>query len=392
MQNKNTNGGKIVPNTEATFKISSQFDSGNIRCLTGEGPGNIRLEINKDNGSDFYQWFYYRLSGVKNQTCVMTIENAKGAAFEDAWDGYNACASYDGNDWFRVPTEYENGELIISHTPEHDSVFYAFFAPYTMQRHLEFIGRLQMHPAVNLSILGQTLDGQDMDLLTIGEPGKDKKNIWVIARQHPGESMAEWWMEGFLERLLNSDDPVARELREKCVFYVVPNMNPDGSKRGHLRTNACGANLNREWTVATMERSPEVLLVMKHMDKTGVDFCLDVHGDEALPYNFIAAADGVDKFDDVHAKRLVKFLQAYKDATPEFQTKHGYAVDAPGTADLTMCTNYVAQAHNCLAMTLEMPFKDNADLPDAHAGWSTKRCAKLGEDVLDAMLAVWNDL
>eukprot|EP00964_Phaeocystis_antarctica_P086039 scaffold54421_cov25-Phaeocystis_antarctica.AAC.1 len=24
-------------------------------------------------------------------------------------------------------------------------------------------------------------------------------------------------------------------------------MNPDGAVRGHLRTNACGANLNREW-------------------------------------------------------------------------------------------------------------------------------------------------
>ncbi len=25
---------------------------------------------------------------------------------------------------------------------------------------------------------------------TAGEPGKDKKKVWVIARQHPGESMA----------------------------------------------------------------------------------------------------------------------------------------------------------------------------------------------------------
>ena len=36
-------------------------------------------------------------------------------------------------------------------------------------------------------------------------------------------------------------------------------MNPDGSYRGHLRTNACGANLNREWKTPTLEKSPEVL-------------------------------------------------------------------------------------------------------------------------------------
>lgn len=38
----------------------------------------------------------------------------------------------------------------------------------------------------------------------------------------------------------------------------VPNMNPDGTWRGHLRTNAVGANLNREWEKPTLERSPEV--------------------------------------------------------------------------------------------------------------------------------------
>ena len=40
----------------------------------------------------------------------------------------------------------------------------------------------------------------------------------------------------------------------------VPNMNPDGSYRGHLRTNAKGANLNREWKKPTQEYSPEASL------------------------------------------------------------------------------------------------------------------------------------
>lgn len=31
-----------------------------------------------------------------------------------------------------------------------------------------------------------------------GEPGPDKRQVWIVARQHPGESMAEWFMEGAL--------------------------------------------------------------------------------------------------------------------------------------------------------------------------------------------------
>ena len=374
------------------MNITSNFDGGNIACLSQENSKNIQLEISQDNGSDFYQWFYFRLSGARGQDCVLSIENAKGAAFEGGWKDYDACASYDRDIWFRVPTKYENGKLIIEHTPAYNSVYYAYFAPYSMERHADFISEIQLHSDVSATVLGQTLDGQDLDLLIIGTPGKDKKVMWVDGRQHPGEIMASWWMEGFVRRLLDDDDPTARVLREKCVFYVVPNMNPDGSKRGHLRTNACGANLNREWGIATMERSPEVLLVMNKMQETGVDFSLDVHGDEALPYNFIAGAEGVPSFTKKAQDLLDTFQEEYKRFSPDFQTKHGYGVTPAGKANLTMCTNYVAETYGCLSMTLEMPFKDNADLPDPEFGWSSERSARLGADVLGAMLAVVDDL
>ena len=44
--------------------------------------------------------------------------------------------------------------------------------------------------------------------------GYGLKNIWIIARQHPGESMAEWWMEGLLERLIFSDDNISAKILE----------------------------------------------------------------------------------------------------------------------------------------------------------------------------------
>ncbi len=377
------------------IRISQNFDGGNIIVKSvkkAKATINISLDIRKDSNSDFYQWFYYRLTGARGKNCVMSIDNAKGAAYIGGWKNYQARASYDGKDWFLVPTRYKNGKLLISHTPDCDSVFYAYFAPYSMQDHADLVNSCQMYNNVSLKVLGRTLDGQDMDLLKIGKSGKGKKKIWLIARQHPGEIMAEWWMEGFLARLLDNDDPTARILRQKCVFYVVPNMNPDGSKRGNLRTNAAGANLNREWGIATKARSPEVYLVEREMRKTGVDFNLDVHGDEALPYNFIAGAEGIKGYTKKQARLLKDFCEAYKKFSPDFQTKYGYKKDKPGTANMTMATNYIAKTHNCLAMTLEMPFKDNADLPDKIHGWSPERASLLGRDVLGAVLAVVDDL
>ena len=49
--------------------VSSQFDGGNIECVECDDPGNIQLEIRRDNQSDFYQWFYFRAAGVRDLDC-----------------------------------------------------------------------------------------------------------------------------------------------------------------------------------------------------------------------------------------------------------------------------------------------------------------------------------
>lgn len=368
-----------------TLSIDAKFDSGNIEVLDASSPSKVRLAIRPDVGDEHYQWFHFRVGGGKGTALRLVITNAKGASYEGGWPDYRACASYDREHWFRVPTSYEEGELVIAHTPEHDFVWYAYFAPYSHERHQALIGRMQSRPGVHAESLGQTLDGHSLDLLTVGQ---GETPVWIIARQHPGESMAEWLVEGMLERLLDPDDALARTLLAQLRFHVVPNMNPDGAVRGHLRTNAAGANLNREWESPSMERSPEVFLTRARMDRTGLRFCLDVHGDEALPYNFIAGSDGVaDLHEEVLRLRDV-YCAALERSCPDFQNEHGYPRSAKGKANLTMATNQLAERFQALSMTLEMPFKDNARAPRLDVGWSPGRCKCLGHAQLDALAAV----
>lgn len=372
--------------------INSEFDGGNIRCSDCSNPASVELEIVNDNNSEFFQWFYFRAANVGGQACVFNVKNAADAAYPDGWRNYRAVASYDRQFWFRVPTEFDGSTLSIKHTPEYNSVYYAYFAPYSMEQHADMIGEAIGSPLCELTVLGQTLDGQDMDLLTVGEPSAEKKSIWVIARQHPGETMAEWWMEGFLDRLLDETDAVSRELLKHAVFYVVPNMNPDGGKRGHLRTNAAGANLNREWVTSTMEQSPEVFLVRQKMHETGVDLSLDVHGDEALAYNFIAGTNGIPDWTSKQEQMLEKYKSNLMQVNPDFQTTVGYPENAAGTANLGMCSNYIGQMFSAVSMTLEMPFKDTELTPDDIQGWSPERCQKLGYSNLDAIYSVIEEI
>ena len=374
------------------MKISSNFDSGNIKVLANNDPLDIQLAINNDNESEFFQWFHFRLESTPFLQHKMQIGGLEKSAYPEGWDDYQAVASYDRQTWFRVPTSYENGTLTIDFEPEQSHTYFAYFAPYSYERHLDLLYWAQSNDACEIETLGETLDGRDISLLTIGEPEEGKKKIWITARQHPGETMAEWFVEGLLHKLLDDEDPHAAALLSKAVFYVVPNMNPDGSVRGHLRTNAVGVNLNREWAEPSLEKSPEVFYVLNKMHETGLDLYLDIHGDEALPYNFVAGSEGIPSYDARLESLENDFKAALLTITPEFQDEFGYPKDAPGEANLTVASCAVGEAFKALAYTIEMPFKDNANLPDPYYGWSDRRSYQFGQDTLAAIVSVVDKL
>lgn len=370
------------------LKISASFDGGSIQVLAADEPANIQVRLRPDNAADFKQWFYFRVQGAAYCPCVIDFGDVSDSAYPQGWEDYQAVASYDRQNWFRVPTSYENGCLKIEHTPLANSIYYAYFEPYSYEQHLNLLGEAQSSGLCQIEDLGNTVDGRDINLLTIGNQAASDVKIWVIARQHPGETMAEWLVEGLLARLTDHQDATARALLDIATVYVVPHMNPDGAVRGNLRTNAAGANLNREWSNPSLENSPEVYVVREKMHETGVDIFLDIHGDEALPYIFVAGTEGVPHYSEKTAALETLFKTAFQAACPDFQDEVGYPKDAPGEANLGMATAYVGNTFQCLAFTLEMPFKDNLNLPDDDFGWNGQRSLRMGESLLSPLLTV----
>jgi murein tripeptide amidase MpaA len=373
-----------------TLSITSCFDGGAIEIVSAERAGDVRLRVRADSHADFAQWFYFRVNGARDEECRFVFENAGQCAFADGFHGYQAVASYDKLEWFRVPTTYDGQLLTIEHVPEFDTVYYAYFEPYDESRHDVVLGQLQRHPAVRLIDLGRTIEGRPIELLTLGDGDPAKPKIWIIARQHPGETMAEWFVEGLLGRLAaqgdwSGEDTLGGDLLARATFYIVPNMNPDGSALGNLRTNATGANLNREWMNPTLAHSPEVKHVRDAMHRVGVDMFFDIHGDETLPYVFVAGSEMLPDFTEQQGREQRAFIEFFKDVAPDFQDVHGYQADKYREDALSLASKYAGHAFNCLSLTLEMPFKDNANQPDPEVGWNGARSAALGAALLEAI-------
>ncbi|MDQ2763087.1 MAG: M14-type cytosolic carboxypeptidase [Pseudomonadota bacterium] len=367
-----------------SITVNAAFDGGNIELASIEGD-TVNLTIRKDKDSDFFQWFYFRAAGVAGRKLKFRVLNAGQSAYPDGWSNYKTRASTDRLAWRMTETRYADGVLEWDWAGDSDLAWFAYFAPYTMEQHEALIARIAVLPGVKHRELGVSLEGQAIDCLTIGS---GPKPVWLYARQHPGESMAEWWIEGALERLTDTSDAVTRALLDKATFHIVPNMNPDGTRRGHLRTNAAGVNLNREWHEPSLERSPEVLCVRNAMDETGVAFAMDVHGDEAIPANFFAGFEGIPNWSDAKGEQFTDFGRRLAAHTPDFQTQMGYGKSAPGKANLSMSTNQVANRFGALSFTLEMPFKDHDANPDAEFGWGAERSKKLAHSCLDVLADV----
>ena len=370
------------------MKIDADFFGGAIRVLDASDPEDITLELRADNASAFMQWFHFRVTGADERELTFNIVNAGDATYPGGWDEYRAAASYDGARWFRVDTELgDDGVLTIRHAPEQPTCLYAYFAAYTWDRHLALVNNARRRPGVQVEMVGTSVEGRPIHRIRVGNHRPEKRQVWIIARQHPGETMGQWFMEGVLSRLLDPDDAVAREVLEGAVFHLVPLMNPDGAAHGNQRTNAAGRNLNREWLSPSPRESPEVLAVRKAMTASGVDLFLDVHGDEDTPYVFAAGCEGtpgysprIDALEDL-------FMNTLMDLDDDFQRRYGYDLDEPGEADLSVAANYIGERFDCLALTLEMPFKDAANHPDPEKGWSPERAAGFGSHVIGSILA-----
>lgn len=205
--------------------ISAAFDSGNIEVVSIEQDDeqlhailNIRFDPFTQRVKLAYAtWFYFKVTGAKGIQCTFTIANARQCTNSSGWHEYRACYSTDRETWLRCPTSYNDSELTISLTPEGDAVWLAYFAPFSYEQHQKLVAWCGTM-SCRVRSVGKSLDGRDIEVI---EAGEGDKIAWIIGRQHPGESMAEYWIRGFLHRLLNPNDALARDLLVGTITSIL---------------------------------------------------------------------------------------------------------------------------------------------------------------------------
>lgn len=364
------------------MRIESDFECGNaiVEQVTDT---EAHLTIRPDTNAKSFQWFYFRVTGEAGILRTFHITNAHAVSYPQAWNDYRALASYDGANWFRVQTQYVGGVLSFKHRAEQTSTEYAFFVPYfeaQREKLLEDCAKVGERRT-----LLKSGNGRPIDAIIFGNKTASKK-VWIYSRHHAGEPMAEYCIEGIMRRLADADDTKVQELYAAGIaFYCVPNINPDGTMSGNLRANAAGIDLNRDWKQDIDAKSVEVAGLMIALEEEGVDFFLDLHGDEERPYLWL-----VQPHPDVVAPKVAPLQQQLEDYVRDRYAEYGSLPesDNDSPADSGMAIDWVAWKYKCPSMIVELPFKDTISANGTPDSLQVAGCMAFGRDCVDMIAEV----
>lgn len=279
---------KTLKKNYKTIKISSNFESGNIKFIK-QNLNTIHLEIKnepypKKTKKKFQNWFYFKVCNIKNKNTIFKINNINN--YDNDWKGFNVCFSYDNKTWKRYTTKLKKKTLTWQIKPEKNIIWFAYYPPYTFSKTKKLFKKSK--------IIGKTKDNNPVIMKRFG---RGAKKVWLISGQHSGETINSWMLEGFYKRMMERK----KELFKKYTFYIIPNANPDGNKRGYWYVTSKGINLNRDWNKFS---APETKAIKKQIDKIGYYLVLDLHGDEGTKNHFLVELTNKHPVFDIFNKKL----------------------------------------------------------------------------------------
>ncbi len=235
--------------------IDTAFDSGALGEILELGERRVVARIARDWDQERLNtqatWYHVRLSGLAGRPCELVLTDLGGVYNGRPNSGGLIQAdqpfvSDDGRHWRKSETatfDESARTYTIALAPAGDVLHVATLEPYVAADLARLAAALAPHPAVRQEVCGQTVEGRDLALWTIGAESA-ARCVWVMARQHAWETHTSWCLEG-LARWLVSE--AAAAVREACCFKLLPMVDPDGVKAGASRFNRLGYDVNRHW-------------------------------------------------------------------------------------------------------------------------------------------------
>ena len=244
-----------------------------------------RMTINPEpQGSYHSAWLDFSLRNMDNgQTTVSIYGTNSVNEFSSVVDTNLKYMIYtcNGEDYYPITDhtiDRGNNRFVIRQDFPCNEVQISTYFPYAYEKIQEHIHDKKGNSNVEVSTIGQSVQGRDIDMIEITNfdvPEINKKQIVIITRQHPGEVLPSFVVEGMIDFILSTGGTYLNDYH----WYIVPASNPDGIHMGYTRSQSQGINMNAAWTGNSCVEVNQIRDKFIAIDNNEeIDFFIDFHG------------------------------------------------------------------------------------------------------------------
>lgn len=282
--------------------IDTQIPSGSILYDRIDNDGIIHLNLNREFGSLTHS-FYFKVLIDKTfrKKLTFSIDNAGQSPFADGWNNYAPFQRSDDADWKRISQGFFNGTSFYFDVDDINKDFFiSWYIPYPTNKYRNWLAEISKSDLLTVNV-----NDEIPDYIVAGD--KRKPAVVVVARQHPGESMASYVVEGFVDALIKKN-ALTENLLKKNSIIIFPLLNKSGVIKSYHRVNEKGIDLNRSWHSTKIEEITVVKNLLASFDD--IHSIIDIHGDEISDFNYIYFNENTGDEFQTH------FLKMLNEGTP----------------------------------------------------------------------------
>lgn len=116
-----------------------------------------------------------------------------------------------------------------------------------------------------MSTIAYSLGNTQVPYVTISSHEPSKKNIVILARQHPGEVWSSFATESIIRELMRDSNADKDWLLKHYTFRIFPMVNVDGVIYGNFRCDLSGMDLNRCWKYPNKLIHPQIIAIKEEI-------------------------------------------------------------------------------------------------------------------------------
>ena len=310
------------------MKIINNYESSSIDAI--EEKGNrivVSPKKEKDGYANYYNFIISNLCNKEGTLVIRNLDKMKYIPRE-----YNLLYKTSSGEYKKIDKDridIIDNEVLIK-ILKNEEIEISSYPKYTYSDLINYLD--------SKKIKYENID--DLIKIVIGD--ESKKSIFILGRQHPGETLSSFFIEGVLEYLINNRN-------DEYSFIIFPMVSVTGVKDGcHRYTH--GNDYNRLWNKTGVIK--EIDYIKNELSNHNVSTFVDVHGDEDDDFDYIRTSMKLG--DNFAGIQVLKDRNMFVRIIRELIRQH----KLPNLSEKTS-REYVASIYKCDNILIELSLCDS---------------------------------